>query len=88
MTAIPLQSIQARVTAVVERLLIERSLQSDVKPDSALLDSGLTSIDMVNLVLSIEAEFDLTFAEKDMNTRNFGSIVSIENLIYSMIGEP
>jgi acyl carrier protein len=85
MTEMLSHSILARVTAVVQRLLMERSLNTDVTPESALLNSGLTSIDMVNLVLSVEAEFDLTFAEKDMNARNFGTIATIEQLVSSMV---
>jgi acyl carrier protein len=55
-----------------------------VAPDSDLRDLGLTSLDMVALVLSVEAEFDLTIPESQITPANFRSISSINSLVVSL----
>ena len=72
------------VAAVVRRILEERSIQATVLPESDLRDVGLTSLDMVALVLSVEAEFDLTIPESQITPANFRSIASINALVVSL----
>ena len=72
------------VAAVVRRILEERSIQATVLPESDLRDVGLTSLDMVALVLSVEAEFDLTIPESQITPANFRSIASINALVASL----
>lgn len=72
------------VAAVVRRILEERSIQATVLPESDLRDVGLTSLDMVALVLSVEAEFDLTIPESQITPANFRSISSINALVVSL----
>ena len=72
------------VAAVVRRILEERSIQATVLPESDLRDVGLTSLDMVALVLSVEAEFDLTIPESQITPANFRSMSSINALVVSL----
>jgi acyl carrier protein len=72
------------VAAVVRRILEERSIHATVLPESDLRDVGLTSLDMVALVLSVEAEFDLTIPESQITPTNFRSISSINALVVSL----
>src|SRR5258708_538651 len=51
------------VTEVVRRMLVVRSIAGTVTPDADLREIGLTSLDMVDLVLSVECEFDLQIPE-------------------------
>jgi acyl carrier protein len=74
------------VAAVVRRILEERSIQATVLLESDLRDVGLTSLDMVALVLSVEAEFDLTIPEAQITPSNFRSIASINALVESLRG--
>jgi len=74
-----------RVVTVVQRLLTERSISRPVCPDDDLLQVGLNSLDMVNLVLSIEAEFDLMIPEDDITPANFRCISSISRLIATFV---
>ena len=41
-------------------ILAQNSLTADITPQAKLVDVGLTSMDMVNLMLGVEAEFDFT----------------------------
>jgi acyl carrier protein len=72
------------VSVVVRRVLEERSIHATVLPESDLRDVGLTSLDMVALVLSVEAEFDLTIPEAQITPSNFRSISSINALVESL----
>ena len=52
----PKHSTRDRTFAVVARLLARRSLSvGALTPDSDLRESGLTSLDMFNLMLAVES---------------------------------
>jgi acyl carrier protein len=74
-----------RVVDVVRRLLAERSISRPVGSDDDLREVGLTSLDMVNLMLSVEAEFDLEIPEIDITPANFRSISTISNLVTTLL---
>jgi acyl carrier protein len=74
-------SLQEKVIGILQRLLIERSITSMPSPDTNLLKFGLTSLDMINLVLSLEAEFDLVIPEGSITPKNLLSISAICQLI-------
>ena len=46
-----------------------------------LRETGLTSLDMVNLMLAIEAEFDIEIPQSAMTPDNFDTVMAIENLV-------
>jgi acyl carrier protein len=70
-----------RIVAVVQQLLIERAISRPVSANDDLRQAGLTSLDMVNLVLAVEAEFDLMIPEASITPANFRSISAISSLI-------
>ena len=70
---------------VVQRLLAERSISRPVSSDDDLREIGLTSLDMVNLMLSVEAEFDLEIPEIDITPANFRSISTISRLVTELL---
>jgi acyl carrier protein len=74
-----------RVVEVVQRLLAERSISRPVSSDDDLREVGLTSLDMVNLMLSVEAEFDLEIPEIDITPANFRSISTISSLVTTLL---
>ena len=74
-------SSNVSVTDVVRRILEARSIAQPVQPHDDLREAGLTSLDMVSLVLSVESEFDVKIPERDITPTNFRSIVTIESLI-------
>jgi acyl carrier protein len=73
--------IRSRLLALVTTILRESSIIVDVSPGSRLFDTGLTSMDMVKLMLEIEAEFDLTIPQADITPKNFESVDTIERMI-------
>ena len=74
-----------RVVGVVQRLLAERSISRPVSSDDDLREVGLTSLDMVNLMLSVEAEFDLEIPEIHITPANFRSISTISSLVTTLL---
>ena len=76
--------VSERVGALVRALLVKRSIDRPVGYKDDLGESGLSSLDLVNLMLAVEAEFDLKIPELDMRPANFRSIARIEALVASL----
>src|SRR5262245_3544862 len=72
------------VMKVVRRMLANRSINLDVSPQEDLTNVGLTSLDMVELVLSVESELDMSIPEAFITPANFRSIASIDALVTSL----
>jgi acyl carrier protein len=73
-----------RISALVREFLVKRSIDRAVGHDENLTDSGLSSLDIVNLMLAVEAEFDLKIPDADMTPANFRTIARIEALVRSL----
>ncbi len=70
-----------RVTLLVRRLLTKRVIERSVEPDDDLGASGLSSLDIVNLMLAVETEFDIKIPDREMTPANFRSITRIDALV-------
>ena len=73
-------------TAVRERLLalIAQILGTQahaIPPEAPLAELGMSSIKMVNLMLAVEGEFDLSIPQQDITPANFRSLVSVEAML-------
>jgi acyl carrier protein len=79
-------SVQDRVLSVLRRILEENAIIADVQPDSRLVDIGLDSMDMVALMLKVEAEFDLTLPQPEITPENFQSVKTLEVMILNQLG--
>jgi acyl carrier protein len=74
-----------RVVALVGKFLAKRSVSRSIGHDDDLTESGLSSLDIVNLMLSVEAEFDLKIPDRDMTPANFRSIARIDALVRALL---
>ena len=74
-----------RITALVRQILAKRSIERSVGSDEDLTESGLSSLDMVNLMLAVEGEFDLKIPDQDMTPSNFRSVARIEALVGTLM---
>ena len=70
-----------RVTQLVRQLMARRSINQSVGYDDVLSERGLSSLDMVNLMLAVETEFDIKIPDRDMTPSNFRSIAQIDKLV-------
>ena len=73
-----------RVAQLVGRLFAKRGIERAVGPDDDLSDGGLSSLDLVNLMLSVETEFDIKIPDRDMTPANFRSIARIDALLCTL----
>ncbi len=73
--------IRRRIVVLVQTILEQNSIAADVLPDSRLVDVGLTSMDMVNLMLGVEAEFDFTIPQGEITPENFQSVETLERMV-------
>ncbi len=73
--------VNERVTALVRALFTKRGIERNVGGDDDLGEIGLSSLDLVTLMLAVEAEFDLNIPEQEMRPANFRSVGKIEALI-------
>ena len=70
-----------RIIAIACRMLAKRGVQTVPRGKDNLREAGLTSLDMVNLVLAVEAEFDIEIPQSAMTPENFDTVAAIESLV-------
>ena len=77
--------VQDRIIKLVKGILEQNSLAADVASDMGLVEIGLTSMDMVNLMLGVEAEFDLTIPQSEITPENFQSLDTLGRMVASQL---
>ncbi|MBR0829321.1 acyl carrier protein [Bradyrhizobium manausense] len=77
--------VQNRIIKLVQGILAQNSLSADVTSAARLVDIGLTSMDMVNLMLGVEAEFDFTIPQAEITPENFQSVESLLRMVVSQL---
>ncbi|WP_316238084.1 phosphopantetheine-binding protein [Bradyrhizobium sp. SZCCHNR1015] len=73
--------VSHRIMVLVRDILAQNASSTDVTADAKLVDIGLTSIDMVNLMLALESEFDFTIPQELITPENFQSVATLERLV-------
>jgi acyl carrier protein len=77
--------VQRRVLGLVKTIMQQNAITAEISLESALVDVGLTSMDMVNLMLGIEAEFDFTIPQSEITPENFQSVKTLELMIMKQL---
>jgi acyl carrier protein len=78
-------TVQDRILALVKAILDQNAIAAEVHPEQLLVDIGLTSMDMVNLMLGVEAEFDFTIPQAEITPENFQSVKTLERMIVAQL---
>jgi acyl carrier protein len=78
-------NIEYRILVLVKLLLKQNSITAEFSPESRLVDVGLTSMDMVNLMLGVESEFDFTIPQSEITPENFQSVRTLERMVVSQL---
>ena len=76
---------EERVAVLVRRLLAKRAIARVVAADDDLGASGLSSLDIVSLMLSVEAEFGVKIPDRQMTPANFRTIARIDALVRDLL---
>jgi acyl carrier protein len=74
-------SRRAQIAAIVDTLLVRKKIAPGVEVDEDLHDRGLTSLDMVKLMLAVEDEFGIEFPQRELTRDNFRTIAALERLV-------
>ncbi|MGY8663614.1 phosphopantetheine-binding protein [Bradyrhizobium sp. UFLA05-109] len=77
--------VRACIIKLVKGILEQNSLAADVTPGARLVDIGLTSMDMVNLMLGVEAEFDFTIPQSEITPENFQSVDTLHRMVANQL---
>jgi acyl carrier protein len=78
----PTSELIDRLVKLVQQLLDPSAAPPEPFPiDQQLSDLGLTSLKMVNLMLSVEMEFDIMIPQAQITPENFQSVGSIARLV-------
>ena len=77
--------VENRVLGLVKSILEQNSIAAELNPDSLLVDVGLTSMDMVNLMFGVEAEFDFTIPQFEITPENFQSVRTLKLMIVNRL---
>lgn len=73
---------QERVLKILEELSGNTNINSN---DHLQNDLGLDSLDLVNLLVCIEDEFEIELDESDMNPFDFETVESVVNMVEKYI---
>ncbi|MBB4374007.1 acyl carrier protein [Bradyrhizobium sp. cir1] len=77
--------LRNRIIKLVKGIFTQNALSADVTPSAKLVDVGLTSMDMVNLMLGVEAEFDFTIPQSEITPENFQSVETLERMVATQL---
>jgi len=77
--------IRNRIVVLIRAILAQNGMTADISPEALLVDIGLTSMDMVNLMLGVEAEFDFTIPQAKITPENFQSVDTLERMVVGQL---
>ena len=73
--------VRDKLTALVGNILTRNGINRPVDANADLVSQGVTSVDMVQLMLAIEAAFDITIPQAGITPENFRSVETITALV-------
>ena len=78
-----------RLIGMIEQILgDDSSAKRNINIEDSLSDLGMTSLKMVNLMLSVESEFDIAIPQQEITPDNFLSIASLEEMVTRLTVAP
>jgi acyl carrier protein len=78
--------IHERLLRLVAEALGRPAAAGSLPIEDRLSELGMSSIKMVNLMLAVEVEFDLTIPQQDITPDNFRSVASVEAMLTRLLG--
>jgi acyl carrier protein len=78
---VPDRTPHERLIDLIRQILGPPAATRPLPIDARLSELGMSSIKMVNLMLAIEVEFNLTIPQAEITPDSFESIASVEQLV-------
>jgi acyl carrier protein len=73
--------LRDRLLGLAKQVLAKNSITQPLAITDPLTEAGLNSIDMVELMLTVEAEFDIVIPASEITLANFRTLSTIEALV-------
>ena len=70
-----------RIADIVATVAAQHGLAGPFAPTDFLVDRGLSSMAMVDLMLAVEGDFDVTIPQRDLTPANFQSMEALARLL-------
>ena len=77
----PQPALRDRLLRLVAQILGKPEAAASLPVEGRLSELGMSSIKMVNLMLAVEVEFDITIPQSDITPDAFRSVASVEALV-------
>jgi acyl carrier protein len=74
-------TLREQLIALIRKILGPPAATRLLPIDARLSDLGMSSLKMVNLMLSLEVRFNLSIPQAEITPENFESIASVEALV-------
>lgn len=81
-----LDPLAFRIVELAKSVAADRARELDIQEDEPLVQAGLDSVDLVNLMLAVEAEFGILIPPKMMNPANFKTVTAIARMVRDVQG--
>ena len=78
--------LDTRICAILNQHGRMGSDASTLKPEDDLYQAGLSSHASVNVMLALEAEFDIEFPDRLLTRASFQSIAAIRSAVTELVG--
>ena len=78
------QGYRDRLIALVRDVISDHPLARPDRIPESLAEAGLTSLDLVRLVLGIEREFGVSVGADDLDPANFETLDGLEALVHRL----
>lgn len=69
------------VASIVQKRISTEAETVEVRPDQSLLELGLSSVRLIELIMDIEDHFEVSLCDEDIIPSNFHTITTITNLL-------
>jgi acyl carrier protein len=73
--------VRGEVEGLVKSILAASGGEKAVSPEKSLVEIGMTSVDMMNLMLGVEARFNMMIPAEYLTPEHFHSMSSVEQMI-------
>lgn len=83
-----MEEVTDRVLQVVQTYGSKKYPGFRIALDVNFLDAGLTSFDIIKLLLALEEEFGVAFGEVDISPQNFATVNSVAQLLLRIRQNP
>ncbi len=77
-------STEEHTMTIARRVMAERAPSTEFSPDASLTDVGMSSLDLVGLMLAVEAEFDIMIPPAYLKPERFKSVSAIARMVESL----